>query len=55
MSKVLKVLTMSLLLASIMIATVGSVAFADDGGKQVRNCTCEFVDCDCQGPPWAGE
>ena len=52
MSKILKVFSMSLLLVSIMIATVGTVAFADDGGKQVRKCDCEFVNCDGQLPPW---
>jgi len=60
-SKILKVLTMSLLLASIMIASFAGAVFAGEEGEQkgepdpLRNCTCEFVDCDGQGPPWATE
>ena len=62
MSKILRLLTVSLLLASIMIATVGGVAFAggygDDNGNGTENGITDrdrdgsCGDCDGDGPPW---
>ena len=63
MSKILRLLTVSLLLASIMIATVGgSTVFAGGDGDvngngtdngdviRLRDGSCDT--CDGDGPPW---
>ncbi|MFC1958591.1 hypothetical protein ACFLV6_01560 [Chloroflexota bacterium] len=56
MSKILRLLTVSLLLASIMVATIGGGAvFAGQNGDQTqtqtRDCTDDCVP-DGDGPPW---
>ena len=66
MSKILRLLTVSLLLASIMIATVGGgTVFAggngDDNGYGTENGDTDRLrdgsccDCDGDGPPWLPE